>query len=101
MRIWYNVPRSQGGRPPRGHGADGRNPKGLPFKALLQSSRLSKPEKFVLLTEKSHDAEALDALLSDDAIPYGYKLVDGNLGVSGKKITLPHYMAMFLSPEIG
>ena len=46
-------------------------------------------------------SHSLDALLSDDAIPYGYKLVDGNLGVSGKKITLPHYMAMFLSPEIG
>ena len=25
-----------------------------------------------------------------------YKLVDGNIGVSGNKITLPHYMAMFI-----
>ena len=28
--------------------------------------------------------------------PYGYKFVDGNVGVREKKITLPHYMAMFL-----
>ena len=29
-------------------------------------------------------------------VPYGYKFIDGNVGVSGKKITLPHYMAMFI-----
>ena len=29
-------------------------------------------------------------------LPYGYKFVDGNVGVSGKKVTLPHYMAMFI-----
>ncbi len=28
--------------------------------------------------------------------PYAYKLTSGNIGVSGKKITLPHYMAMFI-----
>ena len=28
--------------------------------------------------------------------PYAYKLIDGNIGVADKKITLPHYMAMFL-----
>ncbi len=30
------------------------------------------------------------------APPYAYKLISGNLGVSGKKITLPLYMALFL-----
>ena len=25
-----------------------------------------------------------------------YKFIDGNLGVDGKKVSLPHYMAMFL-----
>ncbi len=25
-----------------------------------------------------------------------YKLIDGNIGVSENKITLPHYMAMFI-----
>lgn len=46
-------------------------------------------------------SHSLDELLAEETIPYGFKLVDGNLGVNGKKITLPHYMAMFLSPEIG
>lgn len=39
---------------------------------------------------------SLDDLLKGDAVPYGYKLTDGNVGVVGKKITLPHYMAMFI-----
>lgn len=41
---------------------------------------------------------SLDALLSEESIPYGYKLTDGNVGVAGKKVTLPHYMVMFLRP---
>lgn len=32
------------------------------------------------------------------SIPVGYKLTDGNVGAVGKKITLPHYMAMFIRP---
>ena len=39
---------------------------------------------------------SLDALLNGDAVPYGYKRTAGNVGVAGRKITLPHYMAMFL-----
>ena len=39
---------------------------------------------------------SLDKMLRDDSIPYGYKLTGGNVGVSGKKITIPHYMAMFI-----
>ena len=27
---------------------------------------------------------------------FAYKLIDGNVGIADKKITLPHYMAMFL-----
>ena len=46
-----------------------------------------------------------DGLLASPEIPYGYKFVDGNVGVLGKKITLPHYLSMFLramksAPEI-
>ena len=26
----------------------------------------------------------------------GYKLIDGNIGIADKKITLPHYMSIFL-----
>lgn len=39
---------------------------------------------------------SLNALLEHDDIHVGYKLIDGNLGVKGKKVTLPLYMAMFL-----
>ncbi len=41
---------------------------------------------------------SLDKLLAFESIPYGIKLTGGNVGASGKKRTLPHYMAMFLSP---
>lgn len=44
---------------------------------------------------------SLDKLLADPAIPFGYKLTGGNVGVAGKKVTLPHYMAMFLHPMDG
>ena len=39
---------------------------------------------------------SLDALLARDDVRYGYKLVDGNVGRVGKKVTLPLYLAMFL-----
>lgn len=44
---------------------------------------------------------SLNALLDRDDVPFGYKLIDGNVGVDGKKVTLPLYMAMFLFPEYG
>lgn len=39
---------------------------------------------------------SLDKLLARPQVPFGYKLTGGNVGVSGKKITLPHFMAMFI-----
>ena len=39
---------------------------------------------------------SLNEALEKPQVPYGYKFIDGNVGVSGKKITLPHYMAMFV-----
>lgn len=39
---------------------------------------------------------SLNALLEREDIVLGYKLVDGNVGRDGKKVTLPLYMAMFL-----
>lgn len=39
---------------------------------------------------------SVNDFLRAENVPYGYKFVDGNVGVSEKKITLPHYMAMFL-----
>ncbi len=41
-------------------------------------------------------SKSLDNILKRDEISYGYKLIDGNIGTSEKKITLPLYMAMFI-----
>ncbi len=38
---------------------------------------------------------SLNELLDKPGVPQGYKFVDGNVGVVGKKRTMPHYMAMF------
>ena len=39
---------------------------------------------------------SLNRILQQDNIPYGYKLSSQNVGVAGKKITLPLYMLMFI-----
>ena len=39
---------------------------------------------------------SLNNLLANPEIKIGYKLISGNIGQAGKKITLPLYMAMFL-----
>jgi hypothetical protein len=39
---------------------------------------------------------SLNALLERDDITQGYKLVDGNVGRDGKKVTLPLYLAPYL-----
>ncbi len=39
---------------------------------------------------------SLNELLKKDDIPYGYKLISGNVGVNDKKIVMPLYMAMFI-----
>lgn len=41
-------------------------------------------------------ARTLDNLLKKDTITRGYKLANQNVGISGKKITLPLYMAMWI-----
>lgn len=38
---------------------------------------------------------SLNQLLEGDDVNIGYKFIDGNVGVNGKKVTLPLYMAMF------
>ncbi len=43
-------------------------------------------------------SQSLDRVIARDSVRFGIKLVDGNVGVVGKKITLPHYMVMFLAP---
>lgn len=39
---------------------------------------------------------SLNEMLARDDVAIGYKLIDGNAGRDGKKVTLPLYMAMFL-----
>ncbi|MBQ9068970.1 MAG: ATP-binding protein [Eggerthellaceae bacterium] len=39
---------------------------------------------------------SLDEMLEKPRVKIGYKLIDGNVGQIGKKVTLPIYMAMFL-----
>lgn len=39
---------------------------------------------------------SLDKVLARPQIRFGYKLTGGNVGVAGKKITLPHYMVLFI-----
>ena len=41
-------------------------------------------------------SKSLDNLLKRDEIPYGYKFMDSNVGVSEKKITMPLYMAKYI-----
>ena len=41
-------------------------------------------------------SKSLDTLLENEDIACGYKLINGNVGTSGKKRTMPLYMAMFL-----
>ena len=39
---------------------------------------------------------SLNETLKMRGVVYGYKFVEGNVGISGNKITLPHFMAMFI-----
>ena len=41
-------------------------------------------------------SDSFDRLLNQKDVEVGYKLISGNVGRVGKKITLPHYMAMFI-----
>ena len=41
-------------------------------------------------------SRSLDNLLKKEAIPFGYKLINGNVGAAGKKITMPLYMAIYM-----
>ncbi len=40
--------------------------------------------------------KSLDKFIETFKPSIAYKLVDGNIGVNDKKLTIPHYMAMFL-----
>ncbi len=50
----------------------------------------------VEVKSKHGATESLNAFIKEFKPPYAYKLIDGNLGTAGEKITLPQYMAAFL-----
>jgi len=39
---------------------------------------------------------SFNRMLEHSDVKIGYKFIDGNIGKVGKKVTLPHYMAMFI-----
>ena len=57
-----------------------------------------KKGKVVPVEVKASNAStaSLNGLLERDDIEFGYKFTSGNVGGTGKKITLPHYMMMFI-----
>ena len=50
----------------------------------------------VEVKSKRGATESLNDFISQYHSPYAYKLIDGNLGADGMKITIPQYMAMFI-----
>lgn len=50
----------------------------------------------VEVKSKRGSTESLNEFMLQYEPPYAYKLIDGNLGVDGGKITIPQYMAMFI-----
>lgn len=59
---------------------------------------LSKDAKIIPIEVKAGNGStiSLNKLLENSDIPYGYKLISGNVGINDKKIVLPLYMAMFI-----
>ena len=48
------------------------------------------------LIEQNTKVIPVDVKAKNENIPYGYKFVNGNCGINGKKITLPLYLAMYV-----
>lgn len=47
---------------------------------------------------KNGATASFDRALRSVSVPYGYKFISGNVGVMVGKVSLPHYMAMFIRP---
>lgn len=59
---------------------------------------ISNDAKIIPIEVKANNGStvSLNEMLKRTDIPYGYKLISGNVGVNEKKIVMPLYMAMFL-----
>ena len=50
----------------------------------------------VEVKSKNGETESLNGFIKEFNPPYAYKLIDGNLGESEQKISLPQYMVIFI-----
>ena len=59
---------------------------------------ITKNAKIIPLEVKSKRGStvSMDSYISKYKPAYAYKIIDGNVGSDGEKITIPHYMAMFI-----
>lgn len=60
---------------------------------------ISIDDKIVPIEVKANhgSTKSLNKIVEDSEIPFGYKFSSQNIGVSDKKVTMPFYMAMFLT----
>ena len=67
--------------------------KNLEIEFLIEQKR-----KIILVevTAENNRSQSVGQLLKNEDIPYGYKFVNGNCGINGKKITFLLYLAMYV-----
>lgn len=67
--------------------------KNLEIEFLIEQKR-----KIILVEVKAENnrSQSVGQLLKNEDIPYGYKFVNGNCGINGKKITFLLYLAMYV-----
>ena len=67
--------------------------KNLEIEFLIEQKR-----KIILIEVKAENnrSQSVGQLLKNEDIPYGYKFVNGNCGINGKKITFLLYLAMYV-----
>ncbi|MBV4130601.1 hypothetical protein [Holdemanella biformis] len=59
---------------------------------------IEQKRKIILVEVKAENnrSQSVGQLLKNEDIPYGYKFVNGNCGINGKKITFLLYLAMYV-----
>lgn len=59
---------------------------------------IEQKHKIILVEVKAENnrSQSVGQLLKNEDIPYGYKFVNGNCGINGKKITFLLYLAMYV-----
>ena len=60
---------------------------------LIEQNRSVIP---VEVKSKRGSTQSLNAYLKEWEPPYAYKIIAGNIGVADGKMTMPHYLAIFI-----